>query len=158
MTPAWMPREQWDALVRGENCPLCTALQSPETDDRHGFTVARLDLSLVKLQRNQYPPGFCVLICTRHVREPHHLTAEEQALFWGDMMRVAQALEQVFTPVKMNFEILGNATPHLHALLKPRFYGDAAPNRPIGPGDPIVTLTPHEYEERVRLIRTALGV
>jgi diadenosine tetraphosphate (Ap4A) HIT family hydrolase len=26
----WMPREWWDALVRGEGCPLCREVQSSE--------------------------------------------------------------------------------------------------------------------------------
>ena len=25
---AWMPREQWEALVRGEQCPLCAEMTS----------------------------------------------------------------------------------------------------------------------------------
>jgi diadenosine tetraphosphate (Ap4A) HIT family hydrolase len=43
------------------------------------------------------------------------------------MMRVGQALETVFKPLKMNFEILGNAVPHLHGHIVPRYYGDPAP-------------------------------
>jgi diadenosine tetraphosphate (Ap4A) HIT family hydrolase len=72
------------------------------------------------------------------------------------MMHVAQALERLFDPVKMNFAMLGNLVPHLHAHIQPRYYGDPAPGRPIGPGDPIVTLTHQEYEDRVRQIQAAL--
>jgi diadenosine tetraphosphate (Ap4A) HIT family hydrolase len=154
----WMPRERWDALVRGEGCPLCADCQSSEPANKFGYAVATLSLSRLRLSTNQFPPGYCVLVCTKHVSEPYHLTTEEQSLFWQDMMRAAQALEQVFQPVKMNFSLLGNAVPHLHAHIKPRYYGDCAPNRPIGPGDPVITLTPQEYEERVRQIRAALGM
>lgn len=153
---AWMPRERWEALVRGAGCPLCAECQSAEPVNEHGYTVATLGLGFLRLSMNQFPPGYCVLICTKHVREPYHLTEEEQAIFFSDMMCVAQALERVFSPVKMNFEILGNLVPHLHVHIKPRYYGDPAPGRPVGPGDPIVTLTPQEYEERVRLIRAAV--
>ncbi|PWT75060.1 MAG: hypothetical protein C5B60_05880, partial [Chloroflexi bacterium] len=44
-------------------------------------------------------------------------------LFFSDMMRVGKALEQTFNAVKLNFEILGNAVPHLHCHIKPRYYG-----------------------------------
>ncbi len=152
----WMPRERWDALVRGEGCPLCEECQSTERANEYGYTIADLRLSRLRLAANQFPPGYCVLICTKHVCEPYHLTTEEQSLFFGDMMHVAQALERVFNPIKMNFQILGNLVPHLHAHILPRYYGDPAPRRPIGPGDPAIMLTSQEYEERVRLIQKAL--
>jgi diadenosine tetraphosphate (Ap4A) HIT family hydrolase len=72
-------------------------------------------------------------------------------------MCAAQAIERVFSPEKMNFQLLGNLVPHLHAHIVPRYYGDPAPGRPIGQGDPVIMLTPQEYEERVRLIQEALA-
>jgi diadenosine tetraphosphate (Ap4A) HIT family hydrolase len=72
-------------------------------------------------------------------------------------MRAARALERVFQPVKMNFLMLGNAIPHLHCHLIPRFYGDAAPGRPLLPDDlDEVRLSLEEYEQRASLIRAAL--
>jgi len=56
----------------------------------------------------------------------------------------------------MNVNLLGNLVPHLHAHLVPRYYGDSAPGRPIDPGLQVVTLTPDEYQERVRQIQAAL--
>jgi diadenosine tetraphosphate (Ap4A) HIT family hydrolase len=72
------------------------------------------------------------------------------------MMDAAQAIEQIFNPVKMNFQLLGNLVPHLHTHLIPRYYGDPAPGRPIDPGMQVITLTTQEYKERVRLIQEAL--
>jgi diadenosine tetraphosphate (Ap4A) HIT family hydrolase len=153
---AWMSRDRWESLVRGEDCPLCEAVQSTEPVSECGYSIAALRLSLLCLSKMQFSAGYCVLICTKHVREPYDLPPLEQALFFGDMMRAAQALERVFNLVKMNFLLLGNQVPHLHAHLQPRYYGDPAPGRPIGPGDPIVTLSPQKYEERAGLIRAAL--
>ena len=153
----WMPRERWEALVRGEGCPLCAECEPVERVNGEGYVIADLRLSRLRLAMNQYVPGYCVLICAKHVREPYHLTPEERTLFFEDMMRAAQALEQVFNPTKMNLQMLGNAVPHLHAHLVPRYYGDAAPSRPIDPGAQALTLTPEAYEERVRLIQKALS-
>ena len=91
------------------------------------------------------------------LREPYHLELHERSAFFADMMDAAEALDRVFKPAKMNYLLLGNRVPHLHALIQPRYYGDSAPGRPIGPGDPWVTLSPPETEERVRLIRAALN-
>jgi hypothetical protein len=51
----------------------------------------------------------------------------------------------------------GNAVPHLHYHIKPRSYGDATPGTPFPLHEHRLLLAPHEYEERVRLIRDALA-
>jgi diadenosine tetraphosphate (Ap4A) HIT family hydrolase len=151
-----MPRDRWDALVRGDDCPLCLECRSHEHANAHGYTITDLQISRLRLAKNQFIPGYCVLICTRHVREPYQLPRDEQTRFFEDLMRVGQALEAVFNPIKMNFELLGNLVPHLHAHVVPRYYGDSAPGRPIDPGAQVVTLTPEDYSERVQLLRAAL--
>jgi diadenosine tetraphosphate (Ap4A) HIT family hydrolase len=150
----WMPREQWDALIRGESCPLCAEIQSGSTEE--GFVVARLQISHLRLMRNQFLPGYSVLVCTLHAAEPYHLTAEEQVSFFQDLMRAARALDRVFAPTKMNYQILGNLVPHLHSHLVPRYHGDPAPGRPIDPNLQVVTLAPGEYQERIRRIQAEL--
>ena len=59
----WMTRARWDALVRGEDCPLCREVQSAEQANDFGSTVADLRFSRLRLVRNQYVKGYCVLIC-----------------------------------------------------------------------------------------------
>ena len=152
----WMPRPRWDALVRGEGCPLCTELASDEDQTRDGYKVADLALSRLRLAANQWVTGYCVLVCKIHVREPYELAREDRSVFFEDMMRTAQALERVFQPVKMNFEILGNSVPHLHCHITPRCYGDPAPGRPIHQNAQHLFLAPEEYEQRIGLIRSAL--
>jgi diadenosine tetraphosphate (Ap4A) HIT family hydrolase len=153
----WMPREQWDSLVRGENCPLCVECHSTEWSNNFGYTVTDLRLSRLRLAMNQYVAGYCVLICHRHVQEPYHLT-DNGSLFFEDMMAAAQAIEWVFNPLKLNFQLLGNLVPHLHAHLVPRYYGDPAPGRPIDPEGHIMRLTAQEYQERVGRLQEALEI
>jgi diadenosine tetraphosphate (Ap4A) HIT family hydrolase len=151
-----MPRERWDALVRGEDCPLCEAVASEAAEDEYGYTVADLPLTRVRLAADQFVPGYCVVICRKHVREPYELQPSDRTLFFEDVMRVGEALERVFEPVKLNFELLGNSVPHLHCHVKPRFYGDPAPGLPIWGGDEPVRLEPAEVRARVDAIRAAL--
>lgn len=153
---AWMPREQWDGLVRGEQCPLCAEISSREPVNQHGYTVADLGMSRLRLAINQFVPGYCVLICRRHVQELYHLTLEERSRYVEDLVRTAQALEEVFEPLKMNLQFLGNAVPHLHCHLIPRFYGDAAPGSPLDPHAGTRLLSVQAYEERVNLLRAVL--
>lgn len=152
----WMPRERWEALVRGEGCPLCADLAADVRANAHVYTVADLEASRLWLATNQAVAGYCVLVARRHVREPYELPPAEQAAYFRDLMRAGQALERAFGAVKMNFELLGNAVPHLHCHVKPRYYGDPAPSRPIHPDEHPLHLTAAEYEERVATIRAAL--
>jgi diadenosine tetraphosphate (Ap4A) HIT family hydrolase len=156
MNNQWMPREKWDALVWGENCPLCNEVAVSEEMNEHGFTISRLSMSVLRLSLNQYVPGYCVLICNQHVREPYELAALERQQYFEDMTRVGAALEKLYNPIKMNFQILGNAVPHLHCHIIPRYYGDDAPGRPIDPLGEHRLLTPEEYRRRVQEIRAAL--
>ena len=157
MNNTWMPREKWDALVRGENCPLCDEVKAKNVANEYGFYVADLRISLLRLCRNQYVKGYCVLIFNKHVREPYELTKEERLTFFEDMMLAGQALEKVFGADKMNFQILGNAVPHLHCHIEPRYLGDSAPHRPIDPSAEEVILTLEEYQKYTKDIYQALG-
>jgi diadenosine tetraphosphate (Ap4A) HIT family hydrolase len=152
----WMSQDRWASLVNGENCPLCLENQSNASVNEHGYIVTDLDISRLRLSMNQFVVGYCVLICKKHIQEPHHLPHREQNLFFNDLMRASQAIERVFNPIKMNFQILGNLVPHLHVHITPRYYGDASPGRPIDPYMCTKTLLPHEYQEKIQLIQEAL--
>ncbi len=71
-------------------------------------------------------------------------------------MKSVRALANVFHPIRMNYQILGNKSPHLHVYLQPRFYSDTEPSWPIGPFKDRVYPLVSEYQERVYVIRKTL--
>lgn len=154
----WMPREQWEALRRGEGCSLCQVVAAPDLLDATGLTV--LDLPTGRLRLSRYPdtPGHCLFISRQHVCEPYYLSTAEQVDFFADLMRVAQALENLYQPIKMNIQLMGNSTPHLHCHLQPRYYGDFAPNGPLAPLSGTLSLSREELEDQAARLRTALNV
>jgi diadenosine tetraphosphate (Ap4A) HIT family hydrolase len=98
--------------------------------------------------------GYTVVIWRgRHVAEPTELSEEEAAGYWREVLRVGSALERHYQPVKLNYQILGNAVPHLHTHVVPRFADDPAPGRPLPfpDGD-----RPDQPEEQLR--RDALAL
>jgi diadenosine tetraphosphate (Ap4A) HIT family hydrolase len=158
MAESWIPRAQWDALVRGDTCPMCADLMRSEEINQHGVTVAALRMGVLRLAANQYAPGYSVFLCKHHVREPYELPPEEYALYFDDLMRIGRALEQVYQPAKLNFQILGNAVPHLHCHIIPRYYGDAAPGRPLDPNHELRPLASSAaYLAQAEKIRHALS-
>lgn len=147
----WMPREQWDALVRGENCVFCTRLQQESGSDGHGFIVADLGVTRLNLPRNQYIHGECVLISKRHVKEFYELSLEERHLFMDDLARASKAIERVFAPLKIGIDTGSSGYPHLYCRLKPRYYGDTVPAHMAER-----TLPEHVYAMYISELRNAL--
>lgn len=134
---------------------MCTDI--PEVD-QFGYTVARLSTSVLRLCRDQFTVGYSVLICTEHGPEPYSLAPADSAAYLADLSVAGAALERAFAADKMNFLMLGNSVPHLHAHLVPRYVGDPAPGVPHLPVDaPDVTVSEDEYLDRVDRIRGALG-
>ena len=152
----WMAREEWDALVRGEGCPLCRYLTAGTAPNAYRHVVADLTASQLWLAANQSVRGYCVLVHRSHVREPYDLSRDERIAFFEDMALAGAALESAFGAVKMNFELLGNAVPHLHCHIKPRYHGDPAPGKPIHPDERTLLLSEREYAQRLDTIRRAL--
>ena len=152
--------ENWDALIRGENCPVCHLIESDALEEDHGIFIADLSFSRLFLSKNQYVQGYCVLMCHRHVIEPYELTVDERTMYFNDLALVGQSLKTAFKADKLNYNILGNVIPHLHTHILPRYFIDDAPNRPIDPGRKghEVYLSPAGYEERIKLIQAHIGV
>jgi diadenosine tetraphosphate (Ap4A) HIT family hydrolase len=98
-------------------CPICRAGQPLDI-------VVELDTTWVTAQSVAPLPGYACVVAKRHVEEPFQLGDGEMAAFWRESMLVARALDSLYHPTKMNYEIHGNTIPHLHLHLFPRFLGD----------------------------------
>ncbi|MEW5719442.1 MAG: HIT family protein, partial [Chloroflexota bacterium] len=117
----WMPREEWDARVRGEKCSMCEQVGLAE--NRYSFLVAQLETSNLRLAKNQYARGYCTLIFREHATELHELALEQQAALMRDLARAGAAIARVFKSDKMNYQLLGNVVPHIHWHIVPRYWG-----------------------------------
>jgi diadenosine tetraphosphate (Ap4A) HIT family hydrolase len=117
-------------LRRGENCPMCGEGRPQET--KFGVRIHEGELSDAYLQRADIQRGYTIVIWRgRHVAEPTELSEDEAARFWLEVVRVGRAIEEHLEPVKMNYDILGNSLPHLHAHLVPRYADDPRPEWPL---------------------------
>jgi len=118
------------ALRRGEGCPMCAEARPDET--RFGLRILAGDVTDAYLQRAGIQRGYTIVIWRgRHVAEPTELTDDEAAAYWRELLAVGRALEGHFAPVKLNYELLGNSLPHLHAHVVPRFADDPRPGWPF---------------------------
>jgi diadenosine tetraphosphate (Ap4A) HIT family hydrolase len=67
----------------------------------------------------------------RHVAEPTALEDDEAGQYVREVLAVGRALEEAFHPVKLNYNVLGNALPHLHTHIVPRYADDPRPGWPF---------------------------
>ncbi len=146
MTGRWPPN--WEQLIQGVDCEMCES-ERPDSD-QYGIRIRATDITDTVLQRARVQRGYTLVIWRgRHVTEPTELTDTEASLYWQDVLTAARALMQHYSPLKMNYETLGNSLPHLHTHLIPRYVEDPAPGRPF----PLLPLSGSELpvpEEQLR--------
>jgi len=120
----------WAELTHGVGCEMCEAGR-PDTS-RYGIRVHAGRYTDAYLQRADVQRGYTVIIWRgRHVNEPTELDDAEASGYWAEVLTVARALIDVYKPLKMNYETLGNSLPHLHTHLIPRFTDDPRPGQPF---------------------------
>jgi diadenosine tetraphosphate (Ap4A) HIT family hydrolase len=128
MSATWP--SDWPERPRGKDCPMFS--QGRPDEDEHGIRIHAGRHSDAYLQRASRQLGYTVVMWRgRHVAEPTELSETEASGYWLEVLRVAAALQGQYQPVKMNYQTLGNAVPHLHTHLVPRFAHDPAPGRPL---------------------------
>lgn len=123
----------WEELKRGKDCAMCAEGRPDENE--YGIRVKSGERSDAYLQRIGSVRGYTIVIWRgRHVAEPTELSWAEASGYWREVLNVATALEQLYQPLKINIEMLGNTLPHLHTHVRPRYLDDPAPAGPLPHG------------------------
>jgi diadenosine tetraphosphate (Ap4A) HIT family hydrolase len=123
----------WEERKRGQDCSMCAGDSQGETE--YGIRIKAGKHSDAYLQKRGTVRGYTIVIWRgRHVAEPTELSSDEASSYWLEVLEAAAALERQYRPLKMNIEMLGNTTPHLHTHLRPRYLDDPAPFAPLPHG------------------------
>ena len=97
-------------------CELC--------DSPGGELVWQDDLCRLILVNDPDYPGYCRVICNRHVREMTDLEASARERLMRVVFAAEEAVRRVMQPDKINLASFGNMVPHLHWHVIPRFADD----------------------------------
>ena len=155
------PGQDWAYKVAGHDCPF----DEPRGDLSKQFIfVAKLQVSTLYLERerNRTYRGYCVLVYDpRHVARIDQLTPDEWHVLAADIHRAQSAIIQACSPAHLNLASLGNAVPHIHWHLIPRYpddphWGDTIWSPTENEAQP-KTLTQENYREIAETIAKALG-
>ena len=139
--------------MNNTDCPMCSRW---DTDSE--LRIVDLPNSYVILNRDQYFPGYTLLFTKSHATELFHLDRNVRTALMEEVSLVAEALYSIYTPDKINYELLGNMVPHIHWHIVPRFSSEPLWPRPIWaePHEELF-LSPDEYRQRIITIRSALS-
>ena len=149
----WLPVDQWERLRQGVDCPFCQDIHLLE--NAFSFLVKEFQHSFVRLPKNQYMRGWTIVALKRHACELFELEVEERNLFWQEVSWVAEALNRIYRPAKINYCIFGNRCPHIHChLIVQRFSDD--PTVPINMEAEQVFLSLPEYQSMLTELRGKL--
>ncbi|TVQ59825.1 MAG: HD domain-containing protein [Phycisphaerales bacterium] len=97
---------------------------------KHPRRVARLESGWVVMGPSQALPGYCLLLADPVAPSLNALPPAARAAFLRDMTLLGDAIAEVQSPRRVNYEILGNLDPALHAHVFPRFEEEPDDMRP----------------------------
>jgi diadenosine tetraphosphate (Ap4A) HIT family hydrolase len=90
------------------------------------------------------------------VREIHHLSKDNRQVLLAESCLLAECMEQIFRPLKMNVAALGNMVPQLHIHHVARFETDAAWPAPIWGKVPALKYDSELLDNRLLALRELL--
>jgi diadenosine tetraphosphate (Ap4A) HIT family hydrolase len=136
---------------------MCAQGRPDETE--YGARIFAGEVSDAYLQKAAVQRGYTIVTWRgRHVAEPTELEEKEASAYWHEVLRVAKALEEHLTPVKMNYDLLGNSLPHLHTHLVPRYADDPKPGWPFPfPEDSPPPIEEEAFRADVSALRSRLA-
>ena len=102
-------------------------------------------------------PGRCLVVFPKHVEHLEDLDAYEMEHFMMCVTKVGRVVREVVGAKRMNYAVLGNAVPHVHAHVIPRFETDPNPNQsPWNRHDKAGELTKERATEIIEAIRKGI--
>ena len=90
-------------------------------DGKYSKSICRVSSGWVVLGDVQFLPGYSLLLPDPVVANPNHMNEATRKTFFHEMSLVGNALLSVTEAVRINYEILGNLEPALHAHIFPRY-------------------------------------
>ena len=150
----WKSPDEWNRMKSGVDCAMCADLYLDVNP--FSFKVAEFEHTYVRLARNQYLRGWTLVMLKRHANELFELTDAELLGFWRDVATVAQALDRLYSPAKINYAVLGNLCPHIHCHLVVQTYA-SDPTKPLNMNEQEVLLSEPEYARMIGELQHALA-
>ncbi len=90
----------------------------------HDLPICRVPSGRVYLCKLQFLRGYCILRAEPEAGSINALDPARQAQFLADMVRVGDALLEVTGAYRINYALMSNTDPVLHAHIVPRYMSE----------------------------------
>lgn len=138
--------ESWARMSDQQNCPVCRNEPMPA-----GMVdIIELPHSCLSAESVDCLPGACQVIAKKHAIELYDLNDHDLLGLMKEVQVYAWALKTITGAVKINYEIHGNTTPHLHIHLYPRYMDDPFPGQAIDYHRKVEQYEPGEFQSFVQ--------
>jgi diadenosine tetraphosphate (Ap4A) HIT family hydrolase len=101
--------------------PLITERVALARAGKHPSLICRLPSGWAVMGDVQFLPGYCLLLPDPVVPSLNDLHGASRAQFLDAYVRLGDVVLKVTGALRINYEILGNLEPELHAHVFPRF-------------------------------------
>ncbi len=118
--------------------------------------ICRVPSGWVVLCDMQYLRGYCILLADPIVSSLNDLDQAQRAQFLCDMATVGDSLMEVADAHRINYAIMGNSDPFLHAHILPRYTYEPEEylyNHPFSYPKSVIGGTPFDYDRDKELMR-----
>lgn len=140
--------------------PLITDRVNLAREGKNDKVICRMRSGWAVMGDVQFLTGYCLLLPDPVVPSLNDLITQDRLLFLEDMSRIGDALLAITGAARINYEILGNSEPELHAHIFPRYSNepDEKRTKPVWFYDwqSAVTYTPAEHGQLHQRLRTWL--
>lgn len=135
----------------------CKFCGDPSFRETIMLPICKMKSGFLYLLKDQMLPGRCILAFNRHIRELSALPLDDYYAFMTDAYYVAQSINKIFQPNKINYLVFGDESDHLHLHIVPK-YRDKVEWGKIFTLDRIVplALTNEEYEKMIAKLKNTL--
>jgi diadenosine tetraphosphate (Ap4A) HIT family hydrolase len=96
---------------------------------RNPYSICRVRSGWVVLGDHQFFRGYSLLLADPVVGHLNDLTLSDRSQFLMDMAAIGDSLLAVTDAYRVNYEILGNTDPALHAHIHPRYMTEPGERR-----------------------------
>ena len=120
------------------------------------YFVCDLALSRVLLMNDSQFPWLILVPRKHNVSEIIELTEEEQIVLLKESVLVSKAMQELFSPLKLNVAALGNVVRQLHVHHVARFDTDVAWPKPVWGNQPSKPYQEVQAKTLVAQIKTLL--
>lgn len=121
------------------------------------FTVGPLALSQLLMMNDSQYPWFILVPRRPEITEIYQLTEQDRQTLLAESCLLAETLQAIYRPDKLNIATIGNMVPQLHMHHVARYQADKAWPAPIWGKWPTQPYSQQEADQQIGGLRAALS-